>query len=79
MSQPMTRPRDPFILTDGEKLSPVWIKLMAYCEDRLQNLRIQNDGIKNENDTAMLRGRIAELKTLISFNNVQPGLENFQD
>ena len=79
MNQPMTQQREPFILTEGEKLNPIWLKLMAYFEYRLETLRVQNDGFKNESETAMLRGRIAELKTFISFNNVQPGLENLKD
>lgn len=79
MSQPMMQPIERLILTEGEKLNPVWLKLMAYWENRLLTLRIQNDGVKSDTDTALLRGRISELKTFMSLNNVQPGLENLKD
>ena len=79
MNLTMIPQREPFILTEGEKLNPIWLKLTDYFEHRIQTLRIQNDGVKNENDTAMLRGRIAELKTFIAFNGIQPGLDNLKD
>lgn len=79
MNQPTIHQHERLILTEGDKISPVWIKLMAYWECRLQALRIQNDGVKHETDTGLLRGRIAELKTFISLNNIQPGLEDLKD
>lgn len=56
----------PFILTIEEKRSPLWRKLEDYCENRLVDLRKENDGDRSEIDTAKIRGRIAEAKLLIS-------------
>lgn len=56
----------PFVLTIEEKRSAFWRKLEDYCEDRLEVLRKENDADRSEIETARLRGRIAELKSLIS-------------
>lgn len=59
----------PMVLTIEERRSAFWQKLAEHCSDRLEVLRKENDGDKSELDTAKLRGRIAELKLLISLGN----------
>lgn len=45
--------------------SPTWAFLKQHYEARLKKLREENDALKlSEVDTAILRGRIAELKEL---------------
>jgi len=56
-------------LTEGEKLSAVWQKLEPHLKERLTTLRAQNDGELDELSTARLRGRIAELKLILSLQN----------
>ena len=61
MNQPI-----PFELSNEDKKSKLWRKLKEHWESRLETLRTQNDGDKNDIDTAKLRGRIAEIKDSIS-------------
>lgn len=56
----------PFVLTIEEKRSSLLRKLQEYAEERLETLRKENDADKSDLDTAKIRGRIAELKFLIS-------------
>lgn len=51
-------------LTKEERLSSAWGKIKASLEERLTSLRMQNDGDKNESDTAKIRGRISEIKRI---------------
>ncbi len=57
------------ILVDHEKDSPVWIKIKAHLEERLMTLRAQNDTNMDETTTALLRGKIAECKALLSIGD----------
>ena len=59
-------------ITKGEKLAPAWMKLMARTRQRLEMLRSQNDGDQSADDTAKLRGRIAELKAVLAMDNDNP-------
>jgi len=53
-------------LDDLDRNSPVWRKVEAYIEERIDELRMQNDTDKDATETARLRGRIAELKILLT-------------
>lgn len=55
----------PFAFTQADRESPLWRRLEAHMNDRIATLREQNDADKNPDATAHLRGRIAELKTLL--------------
>lgn len=57
---------DKFALSDGERSHPLWQRLEAHMKDQLGKLRAQNDKIQTEAETAALRGRIAEVKRIIS-------------
>ncbi len=54
----------PFRLNEIEQGSPLWRRLKAHMEERLTAKRRANDMPQSRKDTAMLRGRIAELKYL---------------
>ena len=61
--------REPqFFLTEHERNSALWLKLMSHWEERIATLRRQNDGEIPENTTNSLRGRIAEVKANLSLN-----------
>lgn len=64
----MSDPKPPFILTPDERDSRIWKRLMAHFNERLETLRVQNDGVRAETETAHLRGRITELKRIIDLN-----------
>ena len=59
-------------LTQADKQSAVWAKLMVRFKERLDTLRGQNDGPLDEVKTADLRGRIAEIKALMYLNKDSP-------
>ena len=61
-----------FRLSDIDRQDPVWIKLVAHAERRLEMCRMQNDDPLDPDKTAMLRGRIQELKWLIGLNTPMP-------
>jgi hypothetical protein len=61
-----------FNLTDAERISPVWARVKEIIEDRIAKHRIANDGDKSPEDTAKLRGRIAELKDLLKLDRAIP-------
>lgn len=62
----MTEPELPLALTQEEKRSQIFLKLMDHWNKRLKTYRLQNDGDKDDKSTANLRGRIAELKAMIA-------------
>lgn len=41
-------------------------KIKAYLEERLERLRVENDADNSPERTANIRGRIAEIKTMLS-------------
>ena len=55
-------------LTHSERQSAPWRKLMERFTTRLDALRIMNDGPKDATETAEIRGRIAEIKALMSMD-----------
>ena len=60
---------DRFQLTDQERNSALWVRMRTYYERRLASLRSQNDDPSSEQETSRRRGRIHEVKTLLSFND----------
>lgn len=71
----MTPPREAFELTAQERVTPLWIKLMAHFEASLTRLREKNDSTKNDDtETAAIRGEIRRLKALIALNTERPDL-----
>ena len=57
----------PPFLTRDELRTQTWVKLRAYLEGRVEELRVQNDNLQSKDiDTAIRRGRIDELKALLA-------------
>jgi len=54
------------VLTKGDQATAVWLKIEAHCHHRMAVHRKQNDGDLDEKETASLRGRIKELKYILS-------------
>ena len=59
-------------LTDGEKMTSLWLRLEEHFTDRLLMLRQSNDKAQPELETALMRGRIAEVKGFLSLAKEQP-------
>jgi hypothetical protein len=55
---------DPLVPADLR--SPAWERLTRYLERRLADARERNDQPQSSEDTAALRGRIAELRFLLA-------------
>lgn len=54
--------------------SETWRAFEAIASDRLDKYRRKNDGQLNADETARLRGRIAELKELLTLSTPAPAL-----
>lgn len=70
---PMMEPPPPFELNDDERRSLLWLRLTKHLEEELSIARIQNDAKdKSPEDTQFLRGRISQLKGLLSLSEPRP-------
>jgi ribosomal protein L30/L7E len=68
------------LLTAEDRDNRLWLKLKANLEDRLTALRIQNDSTKlTLDDTNKLRGRIQEVKRLLSLGTATPIVDEESD
>lgn len=69
------------VLTKLERDSAVWMKIKAHLEKRLAAQRLKNDGDHSMEVTAKTRGRIAELKELLTIGEEQKRLpvDQFRD
>lgn len=63
---------EPFDLTDGEKMHPLWLRLKAHLEKQLQSLRERNDRPQAELETATLRGHIKCLRVILALGDDRP-------
>lgn len=68
-------PNVSFQLADAEKQSALWGRIATHLEERLADLRAQNDKDVSETETATLRGRIAEVKRLIELGKSRPEIK----
>ena len=59
-----------FLPTDFS--SPTWTRLKEHCQARLLALRTQNDKTLSADETAKVRGRIAEVKRILALDNPAP-------
>ncbi len=59
-------------LTDGERLSPLWIKLSEFFEARLASNRLTLESSISEKEADKVRGRIAEDKLFLGLNDEVP-------
>ena len=67
--------KDTAVVTELERQSALWLKLKAHVEKRIASLRARNDNDKNAEETAKLRGRIAELKLIAALDNPAVAME----
>lgn len=58
-----------FEISIADRQSALWQRYVDYLQKRLEELRKLNDHDATEVETALLRGRIAEVKTLLSIND----------
>lgn len=61
-----------FKLRPLERDSDVWKRIREHLETRLETMRRKNDGDLGPEDTAKVRGRIAELKYLLGLDKPAP-------
>lgn len=73
----MTGYEPPFQLTLGERQSPLLRKLMEHYAKKLETYRGNNDNVNlSPEQTAHLRGRIAECKSFLALDNPAPTVMN---
>lgn len=69
-------PADKFKLDEGEKSHPLWQRLKKFLLEELAEKRAANDSIKLDPfQTAMLRGHIRCLKSLIALDEQLPVID----
>lgn len=61
-----------FYLTDGERASPAWQKLLRHFQHKLEYARTQLEGDKDEKTTAGLRREIKVYRALIELDKPVP-------
>lgn len=66
---------DKITISVADKTNPLWGKLMLMWEQRLDELRQTNDRQQTDESTAFLRGRIAEIKSMLGKNDDTPIIE----
>lgn len=63
----------PFELTHAERISPLWTRLSAEIERKLNAARIKNDNPSlSDGETAALRGEIKCYKSILALGSVPP-------
>lgn len=63
---------EPFDLSEADKMNPLWLRMEPYLAKRLSKLRAQNDADLDPEETAKLRGKISELKTMLNLAKAKP-------
>jgi hypothetical protein len=63
---------EPFELSQGDKLNPLWIRMEQYWTNKLAMLRQNNDADLDSEETAKLRGRISEIKAMLALGKDRP-------
>lgn len=62
-------------LTEHERSSALWEKLSKYWDERLVQLRLENEKNLSEIDTARLRGKLSEVKLNLAMGSLKPEAE----
>lgn len=68
----MSEPSISFALTEADKHSSLWVRLVEHFNTKLFELRGQNDGDLTESQTAIIRGQIKNLKGLLALGEIPP-------
>jgi len=63
-------------LTEDQKHSAMWMAIEAELNERLNDLRKQNDGDRTHEETAKLRGRIEEVKRMLDWAKPDPIIQD---
>ena len=64
----------------GDFQTGTWKRLVKHLEDRLKDLRLQNDSTQlDERKTAVIRGRINEVKELLTLSTTGPATDGGPD
>ncbi len=71
--------RLPPVLTREDIDSPTWKRVRTRLEQRLDELRIQNDRPLSAEQTAAIRGKIAEIKFLLTMDSPSPAIVTDED
>lgn len=72
VTQDQIAPPPPFKVPAHLRDSPLWDMLVKHQRARLESLRAQNDADKSSEETAKLRGRIAEVKAFLALAEDSP-------
>lgn len=59
-------------LLESDLTAPTWLRIKDHYEARLDELRVKNDTALSPEQTARLRGRIAEVKLLLALADPEP-------
>ena len=65
----------PFVLTQGERQSALWLRLIEHFEAKLAIARGKLEGDIPETQTAQWRGQIQILRALLALSNVEPPID----
>lgn len=65
-----------FVLSQVERDSPLWRKLVKHLKAQREAERVRNDKKSlDERETAHIRGRIAQLTDLLALDSPVPGVD----
>lgn len=67
------------VLTKEDVDSPTWKRIRARLERRLEELRAKNDRPASVEETAATRGKIAEIKFLLTMDSPSPAIVTDED
>jgi len=65
-------PPERFALSDSDKVSPTWLRLKKHLQARAEALRNELEQDLPEDRTAKVRGRLAEVRALLSVEKDPP-------
>ncbi len=60
------------LLDNHDKHTPTWQKIQKHLTERLESLRTMNEKNHDKRKTAELRGRIKELRSLLTMDSDTP-------
>ncbi|MEK9796293.1 MAG: hypothetical protein VW713_06045 [Alphaproteobacteria bacterium] len=65
-------PPERFALSDSDKTSPTWLRIKKHLQARVEALRNELEQDLPEDRTAKVRGRLAEVRALLSVEKDPP-------
>lgn len=58
-----------------DQFSAEWLVVKKHCEDRLAELRLENDNDLNERETSIIRGKIEAMKEILDLDSAEQKIE----